>query len=182
NLLLKDEIGNLLRVLGDADKAAIVRKSKSVEQCLRDAESHIRRIERIEQVAGSRIRVRVVLADRDACARLKGLCVTHIERVHSLRDRGRTCSGSREKWIADGSVGVIDATGDVQSRIKTETSSQSGKRGKNIRFGDQGVVARDGNVEIIFQRKRNGVLQAQIEFAVLHELLQVRRVGQIRHG
>ena len=43
---------------------------------------------------------------------------------------------------------------------------------QDVSIGDRKVVARDRQVEIVFQRKSDGVLQRDVEFAVMDELLQ----------
>ncbi len=56
----------------------------------------------------------------------------------------------------------------------------AGLGAQHVGVGDVQVVARDGDIEIVFERQRNGVIQRKIELAVVHELVDARSVGQIR--
>ena len=49
-------------------------------------------------------------------------------------------------------------------------------------FGDGQVVARDGEIEIVFERQRDGVLQRNVELAVANQLIEPRRIGQSGPG
>ena len=53
-------------------------------------------------------------------------------------------------------------------------------RAQHVGVGDVQVVARDGDIEIVFERERNGVIERQIEFAVVHELVDSGGIGEIR--
>jgi hypothetical protein len=48
---------------------------------------------------------------------------------------------------------------------------------QHVGVGDVQVIARDGDVEIVLQRQRDRVIQRQIKLAVVHELVNPRRVG-----
>ncbi len=45
---------------------------------------------------------------------------------------------------------------------------------QHVGIGDIQVVARDGDVEVILQRKRNSVVQRKIQLAIVHELVDAR--------
>ena len=51
---------------------------------------------------------------------------------------------------------------------------------QHVGVGDVQVVARDGDVEIVLERERDGVVQRQIQLAIVHELVDARGVGQVR--
>ena len=50
----------------------------------------------------------------------------------------------------------------------------------DIGVGDGQVVARNRQIEIIFQRQGDRVLQRNVKLAIAHQLVQPGRVGQIR--
>jgi len=51
---------------------------------------------------------------------------------------------------------------------------------QNIHVCNRQVVACDGDIEIIFQCQMDGVLQRQIELAVFYQLIQSRRIFELR--
>ena len=55
-------------------------------------------------------------------------------------------------------------------------------RAQYVGIGDVQVVARDGDIEIILQRQSDGVIEREIKLAIVHELIDARRVGQTRGG
>src|SRR5205807_4173853 len=60
-------------------------------------------------------------------------------------------------------------------------------RSASTRAQDVGVsniqrIAGDGDVEIVLERKRNGVIQREIELAIMHERIDARRVRQVRRS
>ncbi len=48
-----------------------------------------------------------------------------------------------------------------------------------VGVGDVEVIAGDGDVEVIFEGERDRVVHGNVELAVVHELVDARRVGQV---
>src|SRR5579862_6793218 len=49
-------------------------------------------------------------------------------------------------------------------------------RTQNVGVGNVQVIARDGDVEVVFKCERDGVIQRQIQFAVVHKRVDPRGV------
>ena len=59
-------------------------------------------------------------------------------------------------------------------------SAGAGLGAPDVRIGDVQVVAGDRDVEIVFERQRDRVVHRNIKFAIMHELVDARRIGQVR--
>ena len=51
---------------------------------------------------------------------------------------------------------------------------------KNVHISDRQVVARDGDIKVVFERKPDCVLQGKVELSVSNKLVQSHRVLQLR--
>ena len=56
----------------------------------------------------------------------------------------------------------------------------AGLGAQDIGVGDVQVVARDGDVKIVLERQRDGIVERQVELAVAHQGIDARGVGQVR--
>ena len=82
---------------------------------------------------------------------------------------------------APAAVPADSPPGRVLHHAGVDAAKNSSRFGtKNIGVCDRQVVASDGEIQIIFQRKINRILQRQIEFAIVDHLIQPRRIGQRR--
>ena len=57
--------------------------------------------------------------------------------------------------------------------------NSAGTGSQYVHVGDRQIVPGDGQVEIVFQRQSDRILERQIQFAVTDQLSQQRRVGEI---
>ena len=107
-----------------------------------------------------------------------------VEPTKSARTGARTArteagaAGSRADLAAE----AADATARRvlhDARINTQGRS-AGSRAQHIGIGDIQVVAGDGNIQVVLERESDGIVQRQVELAVVHELVDARGVGQVR--
>ncbi len=87
----------------------------------------------------------------------------------------RACAGSASAESADAT-----ARSSLHHAGVDAAKESSGLRAKNIRVRDGKVVASDRQIEIVFEREIDGILQRKVEFAVAHELVKTRRIRQRR--
>ncbi len=83
---------------------------------------------------------------------------------------------------ADLSAEPADATaGSVLHHAGVHAESRCARFGaQDVGISDIQVIARDGDVEIVLERQRDGVIQRQVELAVVHELVDARGIRKIR--
>src|SRR3984957_10047668 len=97
--------------------------------------------------------------------------------AYSARPETGTAGGS-----PGGCTDAADATaGSVlhHSGIDPENVS-AGFGAQHIGVGNVQIVAGDGDVEIIFQRQSDGVIERKINLAIVHQGINARCVGEIR--
>ncbi len=63
--------------------------------------------------------------------------------------------------------------------VYTQRCLRSSLGTQDVRVGDVQVIARDGDVQIVLQREIDGVIQRQIEFALVHELINARGIRKV---
>ncbi len=63
--------------------------------------------------------------------------------------------------------------------VHTENAG-AGFGAPDVGIGDVQVVAGDRDVEVVFERQRDRVVHRDVKFAIVHELVDARRVGQVR--
>ena len=54
--------------------------------------------------------------------------------------------------------------------------------GGNNGMGDFQIVAGDGDIEVVLERKGDGIVQRQVELAVVHQLVDARGIRQVRRS
>src|SRR5260370_37529076 len=86
---------------------------------------------------------------------------------------------------ASGSAGLCADATDASARsveyhahrCAQNTGPSSGAQ--DVGVGDIQVEARDGDIEVVFEREGDGVVERKIEFAIMHELVNTRSIRQI---
>ena len=59
---------------------------------------------------------------------------------------------------------------------------RAGLGSPNVSIGDVEVVTGDGDVEIVFERQCNRFVHRDVEFAIMHELIDAGRIGKVRRS
>src|SRR5215813_11418720 len=108
---------------------------------------------------------------RDARARTGSQRVVYGNIAVVNAERGSDCRIEIQKWR-------IGRGTSKQSALRPAASTPR-LRLQNSRVRDPGIVALHNDVEIILQGKFDRILQTQIEFAVLNQLVDAWRIG---HG
>ena len=91
------------------------------------------------------------------------------------RDRSSALAGT------DLSAETADAAaGSVLHHAAVDAENGSACFGApDVSIGNIQVVAGDGDIEIVFERERDGVIHGDVELAVVHELVNARRVREV---
>lgn len=136
---------------------------------------------------------RVIEGEAESCASVKLLRVTEV------KGRAMRPDGGEEGIARAGDERIIDRAGDggntkggEEDGIKRAASSAADdelSEGSATAFGveqlcliDPRSVFGDSDVEIILEGERDGVLQAELELAVLNQVIDFRGIDEIRGG
>ena len=114
-------------------------------------------------------------------------------RPHSERGADQTVRTGPDAARGDGRAAGSRANGAAESAYAAAGSvlHHPGVYAENVRprlgtqqvsFGDVQVVAREFEIEIVFQSQRDRIVDRQIDLAVAHKGINSRRVGEIRLG
>ena len=102
-----------------------------------------------------------------------------------------TCASSRTARAARGAASPCSRsaaakTADASARSALNQTAGNAARGgagrgaKNVSVGDIQVVARDCQVEVVLEREGDGIVQRQHQLALFDELIDARRILQLR--
>src|ERR1700739_2852499 len=95
-----------------------------------------------------------------------------------------TCSSGGAARTRAGSASAKSANASARSSLNhtsvdpTKESTSLGTKYICVRDGQ--VVASDGQIEIVFKREINGILQRKVKLAITHQLLKTGRIRQRR--
>ncbi len=93
----------------------------------------------------------------------------------------RTESGASRTGADLAAESADAAAGSVLHHAGINAESRgAGFRAQDIGVSDVQVVARDGDIQVVLQRERDGVIERQVELAVPHQGIDARGVGQVR--
>jgi len=93
--------------------------------------------------------------------------------------RGATCAGSRGTGAEAAYTCARRVLHDADVDAAKGSSCLSAQ---DVGAGDGDVVARDGQIEVVFQREIDGILQRELDDSVVYEAVEARRVSEIRLG
>jgi hypothetical protein len=80
-----------------------------------------------------------------------------------------------------GTNGALRAAGSIDHGIDIDAQGRTTGFGpQDVRVGDVEVVARNTDIQVIFEGERNRVIHGQIDLSILHQLIDARGIGKIR--
>jgi len=91
-------------------------------------------------------------------------------RATTARTASNGADGCRGAALGAGNETAADAADPGRARFGVQ----------QVDVGDVKIEALDGDVVVILERKEHGVAEAEIDFAVLHEAIELRRIEKIR--
>jgi len=198
-LLSESEVGDLAVVLGDDDVAAIDGTPGTGEKLLREANREGGLHVGVEEVGSGGGGASIVPAHTQRSASDEALLILSVELsgVGEERLSGVGTAGSTQT----GGVGVTDGSGDVgkaQGLSESGVVKELGEAGggahgdasgcavaktaragfEEASVGDPGIVPGDDDIHAVFESEGDGVLETEIELAVVDELLEARGIGE----